>query len=418
MERLSRKFTLNPSKLVQTSLVLRTIAFILMVFCIPLESILSNQLMEWQEEFVENLQSNFRSDGLDSFAEGMMVMGDHWVILLISPFIFHFIDTRLSLKAILFFCYSVYIYSITALLTREPRPFWVDEDITGINCERGFGSPSKETMLGISVFAVLCIECFHSYKLWVRVIVYSSVVILQIVIGASAIYLGAHFPHQVLMGVIYSTIYLTACFAFDKQCTKIILKSGFSYNKNRMSILYWFIGTIVLFLSVITVFDVITLGNLSNLKWLRAASVTSIQIDCTYKYELGVYSFFDSAFIFYAYSVVTSSILATKYLNDYWWFTVVWKKLARAVLGVGVSIAVVMLFSKMYSGLIPVYDVTTEYTFHYVLPYLIAPMMYAGLLPIAAGKMNLAFIIRSEIPDYDRELIELGRGNTTVQDSP
>jgi membrane-associated phospholipid phosphatase len=275
MERLSKTFSLNPSKLVHTSIIIRTLAFLLIIFCIPLESIVSNELIDWQEDWVLDLQKDYRSDSLDSFAQGMMFLGDHWVILLISPFIFHFIDTRLSLKAILFFCYSVYLQSMAALLTREPRPFWVKEEISGINCERGFGSPSKETMLGISVYTVLCIEYFHSFKLWVRVIVYSSVIVLQIVLGASAIYLGAHFPHQVLMSAIYAIIYLTTCFAFDKQFTKIVLRSGFSYHKNRMSIVYWFIATVVMLLTAVTIFDIIAFSNPMNLKWLREASVLS-----------------------------------------------------------------------------------------------------------------------------------------------
>lgn len=66
----------------------------------------------------------------------------------------------------------------------------------------------------------------------------------------------------------------------------------------------------------------------------------------------------------------------------------------------------------------PVYDVTTEYTFHYLLPYLITPVMFALVLPILSAKMRLALIIKSEIPEYDRELIEIGKPRLTIQESP
>lgn len=266
--------TIGPRKIVHTSLVIRTLALILLVFCIPLETILSNQFISWQTDFIENLQDYLRSDTMDDFSSVVMFFGDHRIILILSPFIFHFFDARVSLKMILIFCYSAYLYSIVSLLSKEPRPFWVSSSIQGIVCEGEFGNPSKQTMVGISVFTVTMIELFHSSKLWVRIIAYSLIAVLQMLVGFFSIYLGAHFPHQILMSCIYAIIYLTSVFAFDKSITKYVYQSGFSYHKNRMNIIYWLIATLVMFLVVITIFDVITIGNETPLKWLKYARVT------------------------------------------------------------------------------------------------------------------------------------------------
>ena len=266
--------TIGPRKIVHTSLVIRTLALILLVFCIPLEAILSNQFISWQTDFIENLQDYLRSDTMDDFSSVVMFFGDHRIILILSPFIFHFFDARVSLKMILIFCYSAYLYSIVSLLSKEPRPFWVSSSIQGIVCEGEFGNPSKQTMVGISVFTVTMIELFHSSKLWVRIIAYSLIAVLQMLVGFFSIYLGAHFPHQILMSCIYAIIYLTSVFAFDKSITKYVYQSGFSYHKNRMNIIYWLIATLVMFLVVITIFDVITIGNETPLKWLKYARVT------------------------------------------------------------------------------------------------------------------------------------------------
>ncbi len=44
--------------------------------------------------------------------------------------------------------------------------------------------------------------------------------------------------------------------------------------------------------------------------------------------------------------------------------------------------------------------------------------MFALVLPILSAKMRLALIIKSEIPEYDRELIEIGKPRLTIQESP
>lgn len=266
--------TIGPRKIVHTSLVLKTLAMILLVFCIPLEAILKNQLISWQIDMIINLQDYLRTDSLDDFSSMMMLLGDRRIILLLSPFIFHFFDARVSLKMILIFCYSAYLYSVVSLLTKEPRPFWVSSDIQGIVCGGEFGNPSKQTMVGISVFTVTMIELFHARKLWVRIIAYGLIAVLQTIVGLSTIYLGAHFPHQVLMSCLYAVIYLTAVYAFDKSITNYVYRSGFSYHKNRMSIIYWLIATVVMFLIVITIFDVITIGDDVPLIWLKYARVT------------------------------------------------------------------------------------------------------------------------------------------------
>lgn len=265
--------TIGPRKLVRTSLVIRTLALILLVFCIPLEAILKNQIVSWQIDWVKDMQDYFRNDFMDYFTKVMMYSGSDKIILILSPFVFHFFDARVSLKMVLIFSYSAYLYSVVSLLTKEPRPFWVSSGIQGIVCEGEYGNPSRQTMVGISIFTVSLIELFHTSKLWVRVVAYSLVVILQVMVGFSSVYLGAHFPHQVLMSCVYAVIYLTAVFAFDKSITKYVFMSGFSYHKNRMSIIYWFVGTIVLFLVVVTIFDVITIGDDTPLRWIKYARV-------------------------------------------------------------------------------------------------------------------------------------------------
>lgn len=265
----------STKKPVKTWLVFRTVAFLMLLFIIPVENILSETIIHSQEDLVESIQDNYRTDDRDEFFKFMRYFGSDWVIIGASPLLFHIGDCRYTLKAILIICMSAYLNSVTALWQKEPRPFWLDSDIYPVICDLGYGNPSKETMIGVTFCATILIEFFHSFSIWIRVVAYSFVIMLQGLLGFSAIYLGVQFPHQVIMSCVISFVYLTACFAFDERLSEFVLKSGFSYSQNRFYIIYWIIGTVILLLIATVVFDFIALApdDEMNLKWLKEAGV-------------------------------------------------------------------------------------------------------------------------------------------------
>lgn len=269
--------TISHKKPVRTWLVFRTVAFLMLLFIIPVENILSETIIDSQEELVESIQDHSRNEIRDDFFKFMRYFGSDWVIIGASPVLFHIGDCRDTLKTILIICMSAYLNCVLALWQREPRPFWTKSEIDPVICDVGFGNPSKETMIGVTFFATILIEFFHSFNIWIRTVAYSFVILLQGLLGYSAIYLGVQFPHQVIMSCVIAFVYLTACFAFDERLSELVLKSGFSYADNRFYIIYWIIGTVILLLIATLIFNFITLApdDEMNLKWLKEAGVIS-----------------------------------------------------------------------------------------------------------------------------------------------
>jgi hypothetical protein len=101
---------------------------------------------------------------------------------------------------------------------------------------------------------------------------------------------------------------------------------------------------------------------------------------------------------------VTGSIFTTKYLNDFWWATAWWKSVIRGVIASGTTYGIVELFSKRYAGLIPVYDVTTHYTFYYAIPFCTSAFFFTGILPLICVKLQLALPLSRIMPEFDEEL--------------
>lgn len=55
-------------------------------------------------------------------------------------------------------------------------------------------------------------------------------------------------------------------------------------------------------------------------------------------------------------------------------------------------------------GLIPVYDVTTHYTFYYAIPFWISAFICTGILPMLCVRLQLALPLSRIMPEFDEEL--------------
>jgi len=96
-------------------------------------------------------------------------------------------------------------------------------------------------------------------------------------------------------------------------------------------------------------------------------------------FRIGIdYSFLDTSVIF---SIIGAgfgcSFATTTIENILWSETVVWKRFARAFIGVGIMIGTFSLFS-----LVPQQEHTTDYVFANALPHLISSFLVFGIVPV------------------------------------
>lgn len=199
-----------------------------------------------------------------------------------------------------------------------------------------------------------------------------------------------------IMSIAYSFVYLTCCFAFDKSLIKFIHKSAFNYKDNRVNTIYWLLGTVVLLLIAITVYDLFALHNMIDIRWLENASK-----HCDFNYNIPSYSFYGSSIIFYNYIIVTGSMFTTKFLSEYWWCTEYWKRVVRCVISCGVTVGIILLFSLIHTN-----DTTSEYIFCYIIPYVISGFLYSAVFPILFAKCGLALSYPPDMVDYELSRLE------------
>ncbi len=120
-------------------------------------------------------------------------------LLLILPLIIWCVDARLGLRAVL----ALILVQCLVLLLKDsaliPRPFMLDARIAGESS--GYSFPSGHATRAMVLYGMLCLwsTSYWLKGLWVAVIA---------VVGVSRVYLGDHYPFDVLSGWLVGFVFL------------------------------------------------------------------------------------------------------------------------------------------------------------------------------------------------------------------
>lgn len=119
------------------------------------------------------------------------------------------VDSQLGRRFGLFSLFTGAINTTLKIFFHAPRPYWVDSQIRSLEgAPTGFGFPSGHAhTAAIWLFIGDFIK-----KLWAWVLAF----VVFIMIGLSRIYLGAHFPSQVLTGWVIGALFVVAFLRFER----------------------------------------------------------------------------------------------------------------------------------------------------------------------------------------------------------
>ena len=161
--------------------------------------------------------------------------------MIIIAIIYWSFDRKLGIRLAIFLPLTASLNSILKQALHAPRPFWLDPGINAVRVSNGFGMPSGHAQGSIVwLYAAACLK-----KRWI----WLAAIAVAFMVGLSRVYLGVHFPSQVLAGWLIGVLVLLAFVYFEE---KIL----FWFLNRRFVIQVTWIGLITILILLLGAFFV------------------------------------------------------------------------------------------------------------------------------------------------------------------
>lgn len=175
-------------------------------------------LWQWGIEFIHTVQL-MHGPVLDEIFKAITFLGEEEFYLIFIPLIFWCVDFAVGARLAFAFLFSAYINTGLKELLAHPRPFELDPTVKLHDAE-GYGLPSGHSQSAVVVWGIIA-AAFRKTWLWVVAI------LLMALIGFSRVYLGVHFPTDVLSGWAVGAAFLAIYLALEPRIKAWLKQAGF-----------------------------------------------------------------------------------------------------------------------------------------------------------------------------------------------
>lgn len=155
--------------------------------------------LDWGVEVVLWFQQF--SPALDLPFKTLTFLGNLEFFLIFMPLIYWCMDRRTGARLLVLFLISAYVNTSAKVMADQPRPFQYDSRVQQLAHAGGGGLPSGHTQGAVVVWGYL-VSQIRSVKFWILA------GFLMIAIPISRLYLGVHFPTDLLGGYLMGAVLL------------------------------------------------------------------------------------------------------------------------------------------------------------------------------------------------------------------
>jgi membrane-associated phospholipid phosphatase len=156
--------------------------------------------------------------------------------LFVAPAVLWCIDMRLGLRIGLRLMISASINTIMKLIFHHPRPYWYSEKVQAFDIETSFGIPSGHAQNAVVVWGTIA-AWIGRWWAWL------ICMLIAFMIGFSRLYLGVHFPTDVLLGWLIGALLLLAFIRWEDRAITWVRDYSM---KNQFLIAFGFSITLIL----------------------------------------------------------------------------------------------------------------------------------------------------------------------------
>jgi len=120
-------------------------------------------------------------------------LGTEDFFMFVLPVLYWCVDSRLGIRVAFILMFSTGVNDALKLAFHGPRPYWYNTEVKPFASETSFGVPSGHAQNAFALWGMMAAWL----KKWWGWLVAALVIFF---IGISRLYLGVHFPHDVLVG--------------------------------------------------------------------------------------------------------------------------------------------------------------------------------------------------------------------------
>lgn len=148
-------------------------------------------------------------DGPAALFHTLSFFGSEGFFLLLVPLLYWSVDARLGARVGVVLLVTTGANALLKMLFAGPRPYWYSPRVAAHAAEPTFGLPSGHAQISASVWGALA---GAARRPWFWAIATALVAL----IGISRLYLGVHFPSDVLAGWVIGVAIVAGCFALER----------------------------------------------------------------------------------------------------------------------------------------------------------------------------------------------------------
>lgn len=153
----------------------------------------------WEIEWIIALQ---QVEGLTLPMNLITFTGSTEFFLLILPALYWLVNRRLGVRMAAALLISIWVGSVLKIALHGPRPYWVTPEVQLLSGpEATFGLPSLHTLNATVMWPLLA----HALQKWWA---WAVAILLAFLAGVARVYLGVHFPSDVIVGWLLGVVLL------------------------------------------------------------------------------------------------------------------------------------------------------------------------------------------------------------------
>jgi membrane-associated phospholipid phosphatase len=167
-----------------------------------------------------------KSEGpvLTTLMRAVTSLGGAYFYLVLLCIIFWCIDEKKGLRLGLLLMVSVWINLVFKYLLKQPRPFNLDPSV-GLAFESSYGIPSGHAQMSLVFWVYMAVWGRASFKRF-KTLITAGAVFIMLLIAFTRLYLGVHFPTDILAGWVLGGIILGMYFLTEKRLSVLFASAG------------------------------------------------------------------------------------------------------------------------------------------------------------------------------------------------